>query len=167
MIPGRIVEYLLHRHLSIRSDEIKRYSSIQGWATILQVPDTARDAISTANSQKLGFRPILDGYQEFYKFLKSIDDDLPLSILNVTPASELLRYSSAFIPHPIDLDRNPSAAECVKYIPRAEIVLQFESSPRWPEDLAALQNVKMAILEKLGNLINSRLSGARAGIHRD
>lgn len=167
MIPGRIVQYLLGRHLKLPDIGIKRYSSVDGWATILQLPDTARDAISTANSQKLGFRPILDAYQEFYKFLKSVDDDLPLSILNVSPASELLRYSSTFIPHPIDIDRFPSAPECLKYAPRAEVVLQFESSPKWPEDLAAVQKVKMAILAKLADLINERLNGARAGIVLD
>ncbi|ORX40762.1 Nrap protein [Kockovaella imperatae] len=152
-IPYQIVCWLLQRHLDISTPQVTTFSAKRSWMDILQVDAAARDAINVAGSEKLGFRPILDGYEELYKLLKSIDNELPLSILQVQPASELLRYSTTFVPHPIDIARYPTAPDCLKYVSRAEIVVQFESSPRWPDDLAAIQKVKFALMEKLAGLV--------------
>lgn len=163
LIPGRIVEHLLKRHFGIVA-ESKRISSDPGWLSIVQTPATARDAVSVAGSEKLGFRPMIEAYEDIYKLLKSVDTELPLSILHVAPASELLRYSSTFVPHPIDVNRYPTAPDSLKHIPCADIVLQFESSPRWPDDLAAIQKVKMALFEKLARVISSERRNTRIDI---
>ncbi|ORY28154.1 Nrap protein [Naematelia encephala] len=163
-IPSQIVMWLLSRHFSIPETAVSCLSSQQDWRKVIQVPDSARNAISVAGSEKLGFRPLLDGYDSLYKLLKSIDDELPLSILHVTPASELLRYSSTFVPHPIDVNRFPSAPDALKWFPAAEIVLQFESSPRWPDDLAAIQKVKLALIDKVARVLMAQIRGLKAGI---
>ncbi len=167
LIPSRIVAWLLGRHLSINEDIIRRFTSDRGWPSMIQTPDSARNAVSVASCEKLGFRPMIDAYEDLYRLLKSIDTELPLSILQVTPASELLRYSSIFVPHPIDLDRYPTAPGNLKYVPCAEIVMQFESSPRWPDDLAAIQKVKLALLEKLARVVVAQRRKARADIVLD
>ena len=160
LIPGRIVKHLLNRHFDIHHDLVHTISSDHMWSTIVQTPAKAREAVSKAGSEKLGFRPAMAAYDDLYKVLKSIDEELPLAILTVQPASEQLRYSSVFIPHPIDLDRFPSNPDCLKWIPHAEVILQFESSPRWPDDLAAIQKVKLAMMEKLARVIMSQRKGA-------
>lgn len=164
LIPGNVVEWVLQRHLGVDVEDVSRDSAAKEWLEVLQQPASARDAAAVAGAEKLGFRPMLDAYEAFYKVLKAADEDLPLAILNVTPASELLRYSSVFIPHPIDIARAPSAPETVKYLPAANIVLQFESSRRWPEDLAAIQKVKIAMLEKIARVVMAQMSGSHAGI---
>ncbi|WVR07861.1 hypothetical protein IAU60_004904 [Kwoniella sp. DSM 27419] len=150
-IPARIVAYLLDKHFHITAivDD--------SWQTILQLPATARDAVSVPNSYKQGFRPTMTAYDELYRVLKDVDAELPLAILNVTPCSELLRYSSTFVPHPIDVNRLPSAPQCISYVPYADVVIQFESSPKWPDDLAAIQKVKLALLDKLSGVISQRM----------
>lgn len=166
-IPGRIVQYILSRYFGLDGDsdsDVKVLSTDQSWSSILQVPSTAREGVSVPGAEKLGFRPVMESYEELYKLLKAIDDELPLSILNVMPTSEMLRYSTPFIPHPIDLARHASAPACLKHLPAADIILQFESSPRWPDDLSAIQKVKMALLEKLGALIESQLRGSRTSM---
>jgi U3 small nucleolar RNA-associated protein 22 len=166
-IPGRIVRWLLSRHLGVDDDAVVSLSSNPSWLSITQVPPSARDAVCVQGSEKLGFRPIMTAYDELYRLLKSIDDDLPLAILHVTPADEILRYASTFVPHPIDADRWPTAPDCLKHLPKAEIVLQFESSPRWPDDLAAIQKVKLALIEKIARIIMQRLPRSRAGLALD
>jgi U3 small nucleolar RNA-associated protein 22 len=166
-IPSRIVRYILDRHLGLSEVDVKCLSSDQAWADIIQIPDSAREGVAVSGAEKLGFRPIMESYDELYKLLKDIDDELPLAILNVSPVTEMLRYSAPFIPHPVDLDRFASAPSCLKYVPTAEITVQFESSPRWPEDLSAIQKVKMALFEKLATLIEAKLRGSKANMVLD
>lgn len=161
-IPGRIVLHILKRHAGLSEVDIKSLSSDQAWSNIIQIPQSAREGVAVNGSEKLGFRPIMESYDELYKLLKDVDDELPLAILNVSPVTEMLRYSAPFIPHPIDLDRIASSPACLQYIPTAEITVQFESSPRWPDDLSAIQKVKMALFEKLASLIESKLRGSKA-----
>lgn len=166
-IPSRIVEYILTRHLHLASSDIKSLSSDQAWSSILQVPASAREGIAKPGAEKQGFRPIMDSYEELYKLLKAVDTELPLTILNVSPVSEMLRYGSPFIPHPIDKERYASAPACLKHVPAAEIILQFESSQRWPDDLSAIQKVKMALLAQLGTLIEQQIRGTRTSMVLD
>lgn len=163
-IPSRIVSWLLGLHFQISEERVKRITSDPGWLSIVQTPASARDAVALAGSEKLGFRPMIDAYDDSYKLLTSIDSELPLSILQVTPASELLRYSSTFVPRPIDINRFHTAPNCLKHIPCANIVMQFESSPRWPDDLAAIQKVKLALLEKVARVITAQRRNTRASI---
>ncbi|KAK4685401.1 U3 small nucleolar RNA-associated protein 22, partial [Tremellales sp. Uapishka_1] len=162
LIPGKIVQWLLPKHFAVAESEVEIVSSNPDWLKVIQIPPSARDAVSVAGSERQGFRPMMEAYDSFYKVLKSIDSELPLSILHVTPTSELLRYSSVFVPHPVEFNRYGSAPECAKYIPYAEIVMQFESSPRWPDDLAAIQKVKLALMEKVGRVVMDQMSKAKA-----
>ncbi|WWC91505.1 uncharacterized protein L201_006451 [Kwoniella dendrophila CBS 6074] len=158
LIPGKIVKYLLGKHFNITQEEdIQFISSDVEWQKIIQVPASVRNAISISGSEKQGFRPVLQAYEELYKVLKDIDSELPLSILNVNPSSELLRYSSIFVPHPIDINRIKTAPNCINYIPPIDIIVQFESSPKWPDDLSAIQKVKLALFEKLSRVIQDNL----------
>ena len=164
LIPSRIVSHLITRHFKLETDAIISLSSDPAWSSIIQIPSSAREAICVAGSEKQGFRPMMDAYDDLYKLLKSIDDELPLAILSVQPASELLRYSSTFVPHPIDMNRWPTSPDCLKNLPYADIILQFESSPRWPDDLGAIQKVKLAMFEKLARVVMSHKKGTKAGV---
>nr|XP_031858971.1 uncharacterized protein CI109_005639 [Kwoniella shandongensis]KAA5526043.1 hypothetical protein CI109_005639 [Kwoniella shandongensis] len=164
LIPGRIVRCLLERHFELTGEDVKCLSSSQDWLGVVQVPPTARDAVALPSSQKQGFRPTMTAYDSLYRLLKDIDSELPLAILNVTPSSEMLRYSSTFVPHPIDINRLPSAPGCINYVPYADVLVQFESSPRWPDDLAAIQKLKLALFDKLARVITARITAATVGI---
>ncbi|WRT70438.1 uncharacterized protein IL334_007436 [Kwoniella shivajii] len=161
LIPGKIVRYLLRKHFAISEEQVHCLSSNVDWQSVTQIPVSARNATSLAGSEKQGFRPTLSAYDELYKLLKDIDSELPLAILNVTPASEMLRYSSTFVPHPIDVNRLPSSPTCINYVPYADVVVQFESSPKWPDDLSAIQKVKLALFEKLAKVIESRIPASK------
>lgn len=164
-IPSWAVEHLLSHHLGEVS--MTTVSTNEEWLSILQVPESVRDAVNTEGSERLGFSVMMEEYDKLYKVLKNVDSELPLAILHVAPASELLRYSATFVPHPVDVARAASAAECISYMPVAEVTLQFESSPRWPDDLAAIQKLKLALLEKVASVAVKHLRGARINIALD
>ncbi|KAL7418605.1 U3 snoRNP protein [Cryptotrichosporon argae] len=161
-IPARIVAHLLGRHFAVPA--AARYDRLD-LARVLLVPDGAREAACVAGAEKLGFRPVLDAYDALYKCLKAAE--LPLSVLSVLPAAEALRYSSPLIPHALDLARAAFAPEATTYMPVHEVVLQFESSPRWPDDLAAIQALKLALLERLARAVAAGMRGAAADVELD
>ncbi|WVQ73182.1 hypothetical protein IAR50_002746 [Cryptococcus sp. DSM 104548] len=157
LIPIRIVHHILQRHYSVSEQKAESFSTSQEWLSVIQQPPSARDAVSVKGSEKLGFRPTITAYDALYKILKDSDSDLPLGLLNIQSASPLMRYSSTFVPHPIDVPRLPSAPACIRYTPHIEVIIQFESSPKWPDDLAAVQKVKLALLEKLARVVQKKL----------
>ncbi len=50
----------------------------------------------------------------------------------------------------------------MRYIPTMDLVLQFERSGRWPDDLAAIQKTKLAFFETIGTALMKKLPGLRA-----
>lgn len=66
-------------------------------------------------------------------------EDLPLSVRHIRAADAQLRYSS------VDVHQTSPAS----------IVLQFEASARWPDDLCAIQRTKIAFLLKLSELLSA------------
>ncbi|PNS21257.1 hypothetical protein CAC42_1036 [Sphaceloma murrayae] len=83
------------------------------------------------------FQPLMDAFKTLENDIRSLDD-LPLTIRQISPADEKACFSS------IDI---PSLATPV------EVVLQFESSTRWPNSLTAIQRTKAAFLLYLSRLI--------------
>ncbi|KAJ9106826.1 hypothetical protein QFC19_002954 [Naganishia cerealis] len=158
LITGMATKWLLERHFGV---------SDVSWAApaylpLVQLPASAHQAINVEHSEKFGFKPAMDAFESIYKLLKAADDELPLTILNFTAMSEQLRYTSVFVPHAVDLERLKAAPECLQYIPAIDVLMQFESSRRWPDDLVAIQKVKMAFLVKLVGLLQE--AGHRATV---
>lgn len=158
LISGMAAKWLLERHFGVTDV----HWSAPLYLPLVQLPASAHQAINVANSEKFGFKPAMDAFEAVYKLLKAADDDLPLTILNFTAMSEQLRYTSVFVPHAVDLERMKSAPECLHFIPAIDVLMQFESSRRWPDDLVAIQKVKMAFMVKLATLLQE--AGHRANV---
>ena len=157
LVPGMVVKYLLSTHFGL--DEYEDETSL-GWLTPqyldrTRIPASAHDMIYTEASAKQGFRPVLDSFDSLYKLIKSSDEELPLSVLNYSPMSPALRYTSTFIPYSIDSKRWTTAPGCLKWTPTIDVLLQFESSRKWPDDLMAIQKIKMAVLVKTAQVIEA------------
>ena len=84
--------------------------------------------------------------QAFNSFEKNIQDmeSLPLQLRQLSAISPQLRYSS--IQPPAFSPRQPLK------IP-VDVLIQFEGSGRWPDDVAAIQRTKIAFLLKIGSLL--------------
>lgn len=89
-----------------------------------------------------GVAPFLQIMNAFSAMEKAIRDleDLPLRLHHLRAADPQLRYASVDPPLP---GHTP-----------ASVVLQFEGSGRWPDDLCAIQRTKIAFLIRLAELLS-------------
>ncbi|KAL2816343.1 Nrap protein [Aspergillus granulosus] len=87
------------------------------------------------------FQQIIDGFSSLEKSIQTMEG-VPLTVRHLAPASPLLRYTA------LHVDRISGAVP----VP-ADVVLQFESSARWPDDLVAIQMTKVAFLVKIGDAL--------------
>ena len=84
------------------------------------------------------FSQLSSAFAQVEKDIRELED-LPLSVRHIRAADEQLRYSS------VDVHQTSPAS----------IVLQFEASARWPDDLCAIQRTKIAFLLKLSELLSA------------
>lgn len=148
-IPGRIVRYIVERHFSISPEAVTVFDA--KYDTLLSTPEdivarysTVAEGATPESVQRL----ILTAFDELVKDIKAMET-LPLGLVNAVPIDESLRYTAALTPLPLSAKALASLPDCAKYIPVAEIILQFEQSTRWPDDLAAIQKVKIALLDAI------------------
>ena len=84
--------------------------------------------------------------QAFLSFEKHVRDleGLPLQLRQLSGISAQLRYSD--IDAPLFNPRQPLEKP-------ADVLIQFEGSGRWPDDIVAIQRTKIAFLLKIGSLL--------------
>jgi U3 small nucleolar RNA-associated protein 22 len=133
-----IIKYVFKRHLR---EDIKIQSTIYDFNDLLPLPNIPsaikQSVISTVPSNSL-----VKSYDELYRILIKLE--LPLLVKSVLPSSAGLR-STAFVA-PV-----PFAVSSKDFF--NDLVLQFETSVKWPDELAALENVKTAFLIKIHEVL--------------
>lgn len=164
-IPRRLVRHILSRHHGVSDEQISFFA--EPFAGLVDVHPSLVDRTYLASPAEKGFQLIQAAYDDLARQLRSIED-LPLSLINVRPCSAGLRQTSTFVTGSLNLEglgtRVPDVAS---YLPVQDIVLTFESSGRWPDDLAAIQKMKVAFYEKLCVSLSTKLQGARASVVYD
>lgn len=93
-------------------------------------------------SAKDAYRLINNAYQSLSSTLYGLEG-LPLPIRSISPSGAALRSSTTS--HPL----LPSSTEPI------DILIQFDSSTRWPDSLPAIQHTKIAFLLKLAELLST------------
>ena len=156
-IPLRIVEHVMLRHFGIKKVE----SIGPSYDALLAIPPSIAKYRGTPESAS-GFRSAIRAFDEFVKAIKAVD--LPLSLVSCTPVAEGLRYTSVFPPVPNPTSRLHSMPECARYAAVNEAILMFEKSAKWPDDLGAIQKLKLAWFEKLARLVMDKFDGSRAEV---
>ncbi|KAI0084988.1 Nrap protein [Irpex rosettiformis] len=173
-IPYLVCQYLLKQHFSIGG---KLPNAVQWtgdeWDELLKLNGSIVQLYQAAKVQT-GFKAAMSAFDGLVKTLKSMDDELPLAILNVSPVSPLLRYTNVFSPVAVPPSSPLLASSssvtlpaCARYVPLVDIVIEFEKSGRWPDDLKAIQKVKMAFLEAIAAGLGKKVNGLHAQIVLD
>ena len=142
-IPLRIVEYILGHHFSIPADHIHGFSP-QYDSLLIRPPGLVR----LYSTEVGGYRSAITAFDSLVKTIKT-SGFIPLSLVNLSPTCDYLRYTSVFQPGPLSISRYKSLPTCSQYLPAMDVVFQFEKSAKWPDDLAAIQKVKLAFFEAL------------------
>ncbi|OOF98502.1 hypothetical protein ASPCADRAFT_204198 [Aspergillus carbonarius ITEM 5010] len=135
----QILVHILRRHFSYTEDDVV----FIGDEYDQKLREGGDDVFSYSSPS---FSLITDAFNSVQKSIQDMDG-VPLTVRQLAPASPSLRYTALRLQGATGLPRNP-----------ADIVLQFESSARWPDDLKAIQMTKVAFLVKIGDCLKS--SGA-------
>lgn len=105
------------------------------------------------------FQPTMSAFRTLETDMRALES-LPLSLRHVQAADPQLRYASIDVP----------LLGSGRPMPQpADVVIQFEGSARWPDDLIAIQRTKIAFLLKLGELLEEAVDGlsARVGLESE
>lgn len=105
------------------------------------------------NNGLTAFQPLMEAFKTMESDIRGMDD-LPLTIRSILAADSQLRYAS--VDPPMSNQRQMKRP--------ADVVLQFEGSGRWPDDLVAIQRTKIAFLLKIGELFESTREGVTTRI---
>jgi U3 small nucleolar RNA-associated protein 22 len=133
-IVHQILVHILKRHFDY-SETVIRYIGDEFDAELRNNGDGVLSYSSPA------FQQTIDGFSSLEKSIQTMEG-VPLTVRHLAPASPLLRYTA------LHVDRSPGAVPAP-----ADVVLQFESSARWPDDLVAIQMTKVAFLVKIGDAL--------------
>lgn len=125
----QIVLYTIKRHFGTQVAEEVKFSS-----------DPFEHLITSGRIQGqsgiTAFTPRMAAFTAIEKDIRSLEG-MPLQVRHIRASDEQLRYSA------IDPLQNTAAS----------IVVQFEASARWPDDLCAIQRTKIAFLLKIAELL--------------
>ncbi|KAG5642940.1 hypothetical protein DXG03_001857 [Asterophora parasitica] len=160
-VPNKIVRHVLQRHFGIDDGAIQTWQT--SFDSLLRLPETISSKYLAA-SIATGFKGALTAFDTLVKQIKALDDALPLSILNVSPVSEQLRYTSVFSPVPLPSSLASTMPPTARYLAPIELILEFEKSSRWPDDLRAIQKMKLAFFERIASELMSAVTGLQAHI---
>ncbi|KAH8727059.1 Nrap protein [Phaeosphaeriaceae sp. PMI808] len=125
----QIVSYILKERLSIQVGEQAKFvgDSVSNFVTAGRVQNSSGIA---------PFLPIMNAFTALEKDIRDLED-LPLQLRHLRAADSQLRYTS------VEPPTSP-----------ASVVMQFEASGRWPDDLCAIQRTKIAFLLRVADLLS-------------
>ncbi len=139
----QIIKYLFSLHLdSFVSSKIETsVTHFHEKLPLALLPSATKTSPVNVNS----FNNFRASFENLYKVMMSLNDDLPLKIKSLMPASTSFRYTSTLIPVPFAVS-NPQFFQ--------DAVLEFETSKNWPDQIGALEDTKTAFLLKIHDLLS-------------
>lgn len=126
-----IVTYLTKRHFDA---EVSRSLTFIGEEFEKLLPSKA---------STIAFEALRQAFLSFEKHIRELEG-LPLQLRQLSCTSSQLRYSD--IDAPLFNPRQPLEKP-------ADVLIQFEGSGRWPDDIIAIQRTKIAFLLKISSLL--------------
>lgn len=160
-VPSMIVRHLLKRHFNIADDAAETWQS--SFDSVLRLPTVISKDI-LASGAPTGFKAAMTAFDDLVREIKKLDDKLPLGLLNISPISDSLRYTTVFSPVPLPSSLAPLLPPNSRYTPHMEIIIEFEKSSRWPDELKAIQTIKLAFLEHVGSSLMQAVDGLCAQV---
>ncbi|KAI1463557.1 Nrap protein [Daldinia caldariorum] len=137
-----IIRYILKLRLQVGDGDLEFYGQ--------DMPKV----ISFAPSEKVAFDAAREAFENLEGDIRNLQD-LPLHVKQVAPISTALRRTSLSVPE--FNFRKP-------LLQPMEVVVSFEVSGKWPENLAAIQRAKVAFLLKIASSLEEVKGNVRTHI---
>lgn len=133
-----ILKFLFQRHIK---DDLKLKCNTIDFNKLLPLPNLPSSSRQSVTST-VAFSSVRKSYDDLYRILIKLD--LPLAVKSVLPASPALRSTSQLQPVPYAVSSKDFYND---------LVLQFETSVKWPDEISALEKVKTAFLLKIHEIL--------------
>ena len=159
-VPGMIVRHLLGRHFGVTGDKVQTWQT--SFDSMVRLPEVVSSKY-LGSGMAVGVKGAITAFDNLVKQIKALDDELPLSLSSVSPVSEQLRYTNVFGPVPLPPSLAQSMPPNAHYLAPISIVMEFEKSSRWPDDLKAIQKIKLAFFERIATALMGAVKGLQAG----
>ncbi|KAI1363512.1 Nrap protein [Xylaria arbuscula] len=137
-----IIRYILKSRLKLDDDDLEFHG--QKFSNIIPL----------SPSDKASFDAAKAAYSVFEKDIRELDD-LPLSVRQIASIGSETRYSSL---------RSPTHNQRQQGATPIDVVLSFEASGKWPENIAAIQRAKIALLLQIGRSLEEAKDGIKTHI---
>ncbi|KAJ1917766.1 U3 snoRNP protein [Mycoemilia scoparia] len=114
----------------------------------LPTPDTFESAIRALN--------------QLSQEMASLDDELPLRVLTLHSVAPGLRYASVQPPKPLpaEITDGTTSHPDDSYTEPLTVLVEFERSSKWPDNLVPMQKLKSAFLHRLGQLYTRKYTNS-------
>ncbi|CAI4214628.1 unnamed protein product [Parascedosporium putredinis] len=136
-----IMTYSLKKHLGESTNPI--------------LPKTGIEGLGPPATEVTVFNKILDIFREQEKTIRGLEG-MPLQIRRFSPISTQAQYA-----------RSGSESGAAANVPVLEVVLFFETSNRWPENLVAIQETKLDLLLDIGQRLSEASGTIETYLGRD
>ena len=156
-----IVQHILHHHFGLETDATTTWQ--RGYDAVLRISPAVSKVLVDSRAP-IGFKAAMDAFDGIVKAIKGMDDEMPLALVQASPVSEMLRYTSVFGPVALSSSMATSLPKNARYMPTMEMILQFERSSRWPDDLKAIQKMKLAFFEHVAVRLMASIKGLNATV---
>ncbi|CAE6451240.1 unnamed protein product [Rhizoctonia solani] len=161
-IPGRLIRHILQYHFGIELEPFRRTI----YDEVVRLPSSVVKLYSSVAENLMTFRPSQTAFDALVKQIKSAED-LPLALVTASPISPSLRATSVFYPWPLDIARYGALPDSIKYVHPMEAILQLEKSARWPDDLVAIQKIKLAFFVGIADALRAQDDKIRTAVALD
>lgn len=161
-IPVFIAKHLLKRHFGIEEESVFTWQP--SFDTLIRLPKAINDVyLRLGSSVSKGFRDAISAFNSLVKQIKELEG-LPLSVAAISPVHSALRHTSVFTPVAISLSASSALPPWARYTPLMDIIIEFERSGRWPDDLAAILKMKLAFFEHIARSLMKAEEGVIARV---
>eukprot|EP00112_Aurelia_sp_Birch-Aquarium-sp1_P004342 Seg149.9 transcript_id=Seg149.9/GoldUCD/mRNA.D3Y31 product="Nucleolar protein 6" protein_id=Seg149.9/GoldUCD/D3Y31 len=174
LVCKQVIEYLLQRFFKIQSLSIHYYMDqfdalikpkyITEFSNVQKKQQESKH-LSTATGEEESLAMIY-AFEELCKQIRNIEG-LPLDINSIQGAHPAFRLTEVFPPrkasHKVTKESKaqfltPATDSRSPWCPALDVVLQFEGSGKWPNDIEAIQYVKAAFYINLASLLRTSCS---------
>lgn len=141
-----IVSFALHKHLSEGTRMLNdRTKQLQSLLPLPNLPASSKTSVLNLNS----FYNLKRSFDDLYRII--FDISLPLSVKSLLPVGQAFRYTSLCQPVPFAYS-NPDFFQ--------DVIVEFETSPKWPDEVISLEKAKTAFLLKIDEQLQANHSGS-------
>ncbi|EDO15642.1 hypothetical protein Kpol_473p1 [Vanderwaltozyma polyspora DSM 70294] len=144
-IISTIMNFILKKHiadgLQVTNDITKEFQNL---LPLPNLPSSSKTSVLNLSS----FYNLKKSFDELYKIIFKMD--LPLSVKSIQPVGTSFRYTSMCQPVPFAYS-DPDFFQ--------EVILEFETSQKWPDEISSLEKSKTAFLLKIQEQITTSTGG--------